>query len=464
MTLPLIPLAVPSSSPSLSAAEAAFYVQAQQARTLADVSFRRAVPIDSVNAVVASNGARWLAQLRTTTIKGIQLDPAGNVGVAATEEAYAKAQIATRLATPGLSFGDRAFTYATAVQAFASQYHPERLPDAEAYLKALDAMGDPAAMWQFQARSVLVEAYYQLGRADDVIRLGTRAIALVPVMEFIDRSVMYDFGKELYVATAEALAGRPNGRARIDSVNAILRRAATPAPTLAALDPWIGIRGSMNTERLTSYVATSDRLGRKGARVLRNYWLNWPGHDSAAMAMDDGRVHVLVIGNNSCAPCLAAMYGANRLQQRFPTTAFVITTSISGSWGNRLIEPKEEVAHLTDSFLNYMKLTIPIGIWAPQKVVNEDGGVTPEDNDPIWKDYPFAAGGKPMIWIMDRTGTIRRVFPGGYSAEIEAQIARTVQFLEREGTPDAGRSPLALDAPVSSQPSAVVAAAASLLH
>jgi hypothetical protein len=59
-------------------------------------------------------------------------------------------------------------------------------------------------------------------------------VALVPHPPFWDRSVVYNSG--LYVTYADALAGTPGGRARLDTLNTQLRAATVPPASRVAED------------------------------------------------------------------------------------------------------------------------------------------------------------------------------------------------------------------------------------
>jgi hypothetical protein len=416
--------------PTVSAAEAEYHVDLQEVKLNRAVAFEQAhYPIDSMRAVVADAGARWLARVRMAPVRGMQLDAAGRVGVAAGDDAYAQAQITARLKASPLSFDDSAFTYLTAVRAFANGRTPEQLRIAEEHMRGLDVLGNRAAYWRFQARTALLEAYYLLGRSSDVITHGASAIRILPVMPFSDRSLMFPYGEDVYAATLDALAGQPGGRARIDSLIAILQRSTVPAASLVALDSAYDWKGREYQMILSAWTSIGTKLGTAGAPLVSNYWLNRPASDSATVPVNDGTIRILEFGSYSCPPCLLALYGIQRLQQRFPQIQSVYVTSTLGWWGNRSMEPDEEAQRLKELFLEKMRLTVPISIWKGRKVQNVDGGMTPADEGPNFVHYP--QGAKPTIWVLDGSGMIRHVF-FGYSREKEEQLARVIQFLLRE--------------------------------
>jgi len=415
----------------VTAAEAAFHVREQEEAIRDAISFRQAhYPVDSMLQVIAGTGAQWLAHLQGDAVHGMQLDPSSEVGASARQDAYAKAQIAARLATPGLSFRDKAFTYLTAVQSFTNEYTPERFPIAEQYLDALDALGDSAAYWQLEARKPLIQAYFHLGRSDDVIRIGVRALQLVRVLSFHDRGrLLPSRGSDMYAMVIDALAGRSDGRPRIDSLNRMLESSLATPPHLAALDSEFIEMGMSYRQEFTRLIAATSKLGTMGAPLVSNYWLNRPSRDSAIIPVSDGKIHVIEMGSYDCPACVIALHGMQRLHNSAPDIAVVMLSWTQGFWANRLIDADEEAAHLTTYFLDHEHITIPIGIWKAKKAINEDGGLTPENCGPNLVTYP--AAGKPMIWVIDGRGMIRHVFLG-FSRETETQLLHIVQFLQRE--------------------------------
>jgi hypothetical protein len=186
-----------------------------------------------------------------------------------------------------------------AVTAFSDQYFPERLPEAERYMMQLDAMGDSAAYWRFEARRELLRTYYMLGRTDDVIRNGEQTLALLPVMSFWDRGLMFPISFHggdglIYIAMVEALTGRPGGAAKIAAMNKLLADISVPSAKLVALDSGFWYRGQDYQRALRPLILANAKLGTTGAPIVSNYWVNrGASTDSAAIQLNDGKIHVL---------------------------------------------------------------------------------------------------------------------------------------------------------------------------
>jgi hypothetical protein len=437
-------MATGTSTRTITAAEASANVSAAFIEAYSrSVTFRSAhYPMDSIRSAVERSGAQWLSRVQAAPIVGIQLDPSGKVGVAADREAYAQRQIATRLATSGLTLEDQAFALRTAVEAFSDMYAPERLPTAERYLVQLDALGDKATLWQFEARRTLLWTYYLLGRSADVVRIGTSAIAVLGRVPFADRylPMFAQITDQVYSPVIEALTSQPDARAAIERVNTMLRATTIPSPALVAADRNYEYLGQLYQRKAQELIEGNAKLGTKAAPLIAHHWINRPSPDSAMLAVDDGKIRLIEVAHTGCLPCVHELYGIQRILARHPGIEPVLLTWTFGSWGNRLVEPHEEVAHLTEYFVTNTKVTFPVGIWAGKKRPNEDGGMIP-DESPNLKDYPIF--GKPMLWVVDGRGIIRRVFTG-YDRDIEGQIARTVDFLVREaaGTATTARPPV----------------------
>lgn len=441
--LPPVLATVSTETRKVSAAEARHHVAVKGGILDAAHSFREAhYPLDSMVQAVSAHAADWLTRLERQPVRGLQRDPAGVVGVIAGREPYAKQQIAERLATPGLSFADRAYTLVTAVGAFADRFHPERFPTADAYLKQLDALGDAAAPWQFEARNILVSQHYMLGRSDDIIRYGVQALRLIPKMPYLEQwpDGMRYSPSVVYIRTVESLSGRADARPLIDSLTAILEATIEPPASLLAQDStWAAVRAQRrwNLKGIRELV---DMLGTVRPPIVGNYWVNRPTRDSAAMSVTDGTIRVVVHGTTGCPGCLEGLYAMERIKQRFPNVQPVGLFSTFGFWGNRLVEPEVEAEHIYEYLTKQLKVTVPVAIWKGAKYLHEDGGYRADfegTSNLFAQSYPRKA--KPSVYVIDGHGRLRKFF-NGMDRESEQQLVRMIAFLEREAV-EAGLTP-----------------------
>jgi hypothetical protein len=368
----------------------------------------------------------------------MQLDPMVLVAVYAGRLDEANALVAKRLATPGLSFEQKAYTYMAAVQSFLEPRTSTLLPTAERYLQALDAMGDSAAYWQFRARVPLVQIYYGMGQSRLVAQHGSRAIVLSGIMRYQDRVVMFPDAPvdPLYLITMEAVSGQSGGRARVEELNAVLKAAATTVPPGDAT--YREIRG-LYERKLAEYLKTGAMLGKPAQPLIASYWINRASSDSATLLLNDGKIRLVEVSDHGCAPCIGAMYGMQRVQKRYPNIEPVFTTVTFGYWGNRFVEPDEETTLLIDYFRTTLKdVRFPIGILKRTKVHNEEGGWAPGSSGINYDNYPGIV--KPTIWLVDGKGVVRNVF-SGFGHDVEEQMARSIAFLQQEADLKAGADP-----------------------
>jgi hypothetical protein len=413
-----------------SAGEALYHVRYRRSQLEDGVSFRAVdYPIDSMLTVVATTATTWLDHLKQQPIGGVQFEPSGGVGIRAKQEAYAKSQFATRLATSGLSVQERAYTLAAAVATFADWRYPEQLPIAEGYVRDLIALGAPASPWQYRAREVLLNQYFLLGRSADVIRHGTAAIALLPQMSYIQQGEFID-NLYLYGTTVAALTGQPDGRATIATLNATLRATIEPPPGSIAIDSAYSGAETSRRWSVNKAIVKSAMLGTVGKPWIGQYWVNRPTHDSAAIGVADGKIRLVEDFSYRCDGCVVELHSLERLQRRFPGIQAMGVTHTLGFWGNRLAEPVEEARQIEDFLLHKIHLTIPVGIWLSPKVQGDDDGLAPEPSTrPNAANYPKV--GKSCIWLLDGHGRIRRIYESA-GRDVENDIARMIEFLQRE--------------------------------
>jgi thiol-disulfide isomerase/thioredoxin len=435
------------SSRRLLATQAWMNVEYERSRShaLSVFALSSHYPKDSLLHVAAARANQWITQLQRARVRGLQLDPYGILSVIANRDSLANQQIAARLAEPGMTLYDKAFTLQMAVSAFANADFPDRFPVAEKYLRQLDALGNDAALWRLRARTPLVRGYYRLGRSESLARVGEELFRLTEFVPCPWRSVStYDDEriKLLYSMVITAFSGRPDGRAKIRALNEYLSAHAVPPAEAIAHDSnavWTG-RGHLDVLKYSLLV--SERVGMPGAPIAASYWLNrGPSRDSQMVQVNDGRVRIIEIGSYGCPPCMAAVPGLGRLQQKYPGADFIFLTSTSGQWGNRPIDGKTECTRLAEHFVDKLRIRIPIGI---ATTVRYD---TPEGLNPsrvvtdTWDSTHYPQASKPTFYVLDGKGIIRHVLLG-YSRDFEENLGDIVEFLQREAAGGTQRTAL----------------------
>jgi hypothetical protein len=411
----------------VTAQEAEFHVALKERQLDAGISYHAEYPKDSLLQVVATHAEQWLTEIEKRPIKGLQHDPAGRVSVAAKHEQTAQEQFAKRLATPGLSLADRAYTYSMAVAAFSNWRFPDLLPIAEEYLTALTKLGPAAAPYQLRARAHLVGTYQMLGRSDAVLRHGMRAMRLLPTMAYADQWDGFTVAGQLL----DAISGMPDAQAKLDTIGAYLQATIHPPAVMLVQDSMEVVTAEGKRQSgYEKWIKNRELLGQLGKPFVAQYWVNRASSDSALIPVNDGKIRIVQIFDYSCAGCVGAVSSLERIKHRNPFVEVMALTWTFGTWGNRIMEMSEEAKLVGEKFVTANKYTLPIGIWYSKREANEVGGSNiREFTGGNFDNYPTAS--KSMFFIFDGKGRIRRITPDG-SLDGEIQMERTVQFLQKE--------------------------------
>jgi hypothetical protein len=151
--------------------------------------------------------------------------------------------------------------------------------------------------------------------------------------------------------------------------------------------------------------------------------VNTPQTQAHDLALNDGTVRVLVFGRSTVADMVMA---ANHLQHRLPKGAEVVfVTATQGFWGADFVEPDQEAQRLADYYTKYLKVTVPIAIWAGQKITTPSGGRVPT-RSPNSVAYQTSTGFLSVV--VDAKGHVRRIGTF-YSQRDEESTLALVNFL-----------------------------------
>jgi len=395
-------------------------------------------PFDSLRAVAANDARRLLADLGGRGCSGIHLVPCAELYALAQEDDSAQAKFAARLATPGINVVDKAYTYGVAVNTFADYQRPARLPIAERYLAQLRALGPKASARQVEAEYAMTVAYYNLYQYDVAARHAMAAVELLPQVPYSYRRPLFDQENGRYGVLVDALSRSANGHAAVDALNAKLR-AALPAPAdSVALDQMFAYEAGQAKEHVDRLIAAHALIGTKGTAITSNYWINTKDTTEHAVPLADGKIRLLEFGSTGCGPCVLMYSALERIYEGFGDKVEpIIVTSTLGAWANRIISPADEVAKFKVWFQDDRKVRFPIALNKTDHVQNEWGDADASAN-PNYEHYIFL--GKPTLYLVDGTGTIRRVFVG-YSRETEEHITLAVRHLLGDTAPRATPAP-----------------------
>jgi hypothetical protein len=408
-------------------------------------------PFDSIRTVMAQHARVVLDELRDRQRSGLHRNAWGELFAIAQHDDSAQAQFNARLAEPGITVTEQAYTCGVAVRLFADYQRPARLPIAERYLTRLRTLGPRASALQLEGEYALFLAYYNLNRYDAASRHAIAAVDMLSRVPYRYRAGMYDPEQDRYGVILDALSRIPNGRAAIDTVNARMLASLPPSADSIALDQQFADAATQAKTNVELMITAHGRVGTVASPVTSNYWVNTPDTTEHALALNDGKIRLLEFGSTGCAPCVEMYAAFQRVYEAFPGRVEpIVVTGTNGSWANRLIEPVEESIRLKEWMLNDHKVRFPVVLYRRGRIAT-DYGDNPEGGDPNYTSAGYIFVGKPTTYLVDGTGTIRRVFVG-YSRELERYMFDAVRHLLAEQSGAVSARATALGSPAAASP------------
>jgi thiol-disulfide isomerase/thioredoxin len=393
---------------------------------------RQRISNEHIDDAVEQRAQQWVVSLQTNPVRGLQLDPMGEVAVAAGQDALAQRQFAARLATPGLSVDDRGYTLLLAINAFgAKASNSARMNTALGYLRQLDALPARVVTNQFRARVRIAEAYYDAGDGARVIVHLTHAFSLVPTMSF-ERRNWLEF-RRAFLILADVWSGQPNGRQQIDSMTTWLHPYTNASPALVAKDSSYYWTSRYAEREYRLLVQMTSFLGRPAPSITAHYWVNTVrpvSSDSVfgavTKSLDDGKIRIMEYGHYGCAGCRLALPKMERIRKRMPNNVEVWFVADEGDlWGATRCTPDEMAKHLTRYYVDRKGYGLPIALWMGPREADPDGGSLIRES-PMSAAYQFV--GVPTFIVTDGQGLVRHI-QFGFSEPI---LMRSVQYLLAE--------------------------------
>jgi len=377
-----------------------------------------------LDTLIEERAKTWAASLDTAQVHGLQLDPAGRLFVAAERDAVAKQQFAARLATPGLSIGDRAYTLCLAVTVFgAKASNTARMRAALDYMSQLDALPNRVSLEKIAGHFALADTYYRSGNGAETVTHLRMAFALVPSIPFADR--VWFVGAPIggaFLTFADVMSGQPQGRATIDSVGTWLSAYTKAPPELLAQDTRDSLVHKKERRDVSDFknvLQMTAHFGRPAPPIIANYWWNTtiPTASSTAAtgakikALDDGIIRVMELGEYECIPCLLALPKMERLRAIVPAgvETWFVSGSNGGVWGTTPCTPDEEAQHLKHYYLERKKYGLSIALYIGGRHDDPDGGSL-QGKSPTFAAYPIEA--TPTFVVTDGHGIVRHVSLG----------------------------------------------------
>jgi len=355
-------------------------------------------PEDSILRVQTARAAQWVTRLRASVIpvRGRQLVAFAQLAAEANQDTLARRLFDARLAEltssrkllPGERTVpiERSLTLSAAVATFSDPTRDSarvaaNLPIAHAYattlaaipLKGYGTVSDSTIVLyrQFDAAVALARASNAVHATTDVLAQSSRILSLIPAFGLNER---FDLLSRVYPyrEVATILAAQPNGRARLDSLNARMlvlaapRDAEFPAamPAQRREELRQQSRGAVQ-ERIASFAL----IGKAAPPIAAHAWLNTPDSEYSptprTQRWNDGILRVLVFGGREQNNIVILQ----RIQQHFPTGVQpLFITSTQGSAGPDIKTPADEVEWLRHFYRDIRHVTVPIALWAGAKV------------------------------------------------------------------------------------------------
>jgi len=416
---------------------------------------RDTYPADSIRAAKVARARIWLARLDTAAhadVDGRALVDRAEVAFRAEEDDVARRYIEQRLAqlptTPAGNVAKSEVLGALITLLTNTEQDSARLARnltvAEAYAAKLSAL--PASGYalrsdstdilyrQYQAAQNLVSAADAARQPQHVIDAAFALTKIVAHFNFSERrmAVMYEYP---FREAAVAFQQRPDGRARFDSLCMILSTFGSdhqgdverprPENSVPMATQW--------REQLRERLAVFKALGQPAPPLTAHAWLNTPDsayHSTPSTRMlNDGVVHVLAFEGAQTM----LMPALQRLARQFPSgVQVVLVTATTGHIGPTIAEPADEVTWLAEYYRTKRHFTVPVALWAGEKVAGEYGSKmsTPSPVAPAfhaeWLDRALV--------LVDGRGKIRDYLPVTTRAD-ESRLARRVQALVTESHP-----------------------------
>ncbi len=429
---------------------------------------KRRVPGSEVRGELRRRAQEWAASLAAAPGAGIQLDAAGELFISAGDITSAQAVFGKRLATPGLSLADSAYTLELAVGLFSrggrASGDTARLVIAKQYLKQLDALPTSISVAKFKGHMSLAYTHYFRGDGAAAVAEALDALNVVKEVGFAERYDMMVAGDGRAVPHALTMLGEiwsvdTTHRSILDSVGKHMLSLAKASPEQLANDTkrktyaWASGRW---TEDVQNAMAMNGLVGKPAPPLIGTHWYNTEtppiSSDAApnarALPAGDGVIRVVELGGLGCAACLSALPVMERVRDRFqdqPVSVWYLSQS-DQRWGATDCKPDECAEHIYKYYVKHHGTTLQLGVWSPpiDDSTREVGAVLAREN-PNFLGYHI--DGIPVFVVVDGQGRVRRMIRGG-GPTLERTLTQVVTYLLAEN----GRT---TEKPLEKTPSAV---------
>jgi len=394
-------------------------------------------PKDSIRVERVARANAWIQRLETTPGADLverQLVAFAQLAMIAEQDTMAKRLFDARLAqlrngAPVLSGErsaavERSLTLAAAIDEFAdplqdSARRERNVSIAKVYVAQLLAIprngyhtrSDSTIVLyrQFQSLVSLMRAANAAHDTQEVFEHSEHALAMIPAFGSGERTeVLTDFYP--YKMMATLLAAQVNGRAKLDAFNTRLLALAAPRESeFSASLPEEERRARRQREQSTmrELIASFAMIGKPAPQIHAHAYFNTPDslyHSTPrAKSFNDGVLRVMLFGR--------VEYGniaiLQRIQDHFGgRVQAIFYTNTDGYVGPDIKTPSEEAAWLRNFYENIRHVTIPVALWAGEKVPGRLMNTSRLTPSMVYDDYHSSVLRGASI-IIDGDGIIR---------------------------------------------------------
>jgi len=221
------------------------------------------MPKDEIEKKVSVRAKDCGDRFASAKVSGKQLDALAQLAVLANNDQGGRDLFSKRLAEPGITVREKALAYAAAVQSFADHNKAERIPVAEDYLKALDALPTEEAGEHAALSHMRLANTYRLigGKMKEQVDHSEKAIVILQPRLQIERAGVWVDMVSTFGDLAEAYVSGPDSKAKIDAAaDKLLNPVHKDVPFIR--------------QAFELAVKRAHMLGREAPNVYANHWFN----------------------------------------------------------------------------------------------------------------------------------------------------------------------------------------------
>ena len=354
---------------------------------------------------------QYAAQFRAEELSGKDLLLLAQLYQEAEQFDLAEETILKSLVSPSLSQSEKADAFVAGVNiAVSKDPTAEKLKQAEAYVAALDAMGNEVCKQQIRAHARL-GGYYSYADIDALNLLHhEKILALLKMLKPEDKKEFSFLPANSYSSIALVHANRG------DTTKAI---AVLQQGKAELTDP-------QQSKYLEDAIQRYSLIGNVGASLQGDYWLNTPAETKQLEL--PGKVTLIQFTAHWCVPCKKSYPAMMKYHNQYAKAGLrvVFSTELYGFFEKQQdLKPEAEMAANRGYYLEHYKIPFPVAVQkSPERKPNEPPAAQLNGTQ-------YRVGGIPQIVLLDRAGVVRLVMVGWDPAN-EERTTRLIETLLNE--------------------------------